>query len=183
MGAAFAMTVQMVASREESKGSEISQDGNHGAIEGPDKRNKKLATKIYVNEGGELETKTITMSVNGVDEKIAQAYIESIEKGWSELGVDIELVDSGGDLMLLPCEPLVCTTTNANGDPLGAASVGGQKMLYGKGQLETTPAHEFGHILGLQHGGRPGGIMTTGYGFQRRVVTSSDLLRVRSLYE
>ena len=84
--------------------------------------------------------------------------------------------------MLLPCDS-TCTTTNANGDPLGAASVGGQKMLYGKGQLETTPAHEFGHILGLQHGGRPGGIMTTGYGFQRRVVTSSDLLRVRSLYE
>jgi hypothetical protein len=158
----------------------VSQEGTETANRS-DTKNEKLSPKISIGEDGTIKIETITISADGVDKKIAQAYIEFAEETWSVLSLDLELVDSDGDLTLLTCDK-ICKTYNYDGEPLGAAVIAGTRLYYGKGQRKTTPGHEIGHILGLRHGGRPGGIMTPGYPFKRSV-TPHDILRIRSLYE
>jgi hypothetical protein len=91
----------------------------------------------------------------------------------------LEIVDSGGDIRVIPCTS-VCSINPEDNGYLGAALVGGRTMYYGASQYADTPTHEFGHILGLQHTLRPRSIMGQ---FRPRSVGSSDLRRIRSLYE
>jgi hypothetical protein len=146
----------------------------------PDVVNKRLRSKIHVGDDGKITTDRITVSFSGIDETTAKAYVEAAEYGWRAISLDLDLVASGGDLLIVPCFGN-CSTSNAmTGKPLGAAHVGGRVIYYGAGQFEDTPVHELGHILGLQHDYVGGSIMG---GSPSRHVTLYDVSRVRALYE
>ena len=126
---------------------------------------------VTVNEGlkdnVEVVGKNVSISVSiSSDGTVSQDdlkwYTNSIESDWEfndgefSLSVDVAVVESGGDLTLTKCTVAVCVRTNEAGKRFmaaGAAERGGTNIWHSTVQFSrvTTPAHEFGHILGFGH--------------------------------
>ncbi|NJR43973.1 hypothetical protein HC761_00380 [bacterium] len=104
-----------------------------------------------------LDMGEYTLSTDGtVAQSDAQNYVEVAQAYWtrSHVGEDgtvyatsirLKLVASRGDFRLTACIPSICTTG------LGAADLGGRNAYFSANQRKDTPAHEFGHMLGLNH--------------------------------
>ncbi|TMP26902.1 hypothetical protein, partial [Pseudoalteromonas rubra] len=158
--AAFATALRADWGRKQKYDSSTSGSQNDGFV-----KNKKLASKAtkYAQE----MIMSIDATVSGSPE-ISQSdllsYVESIENQWTGtykngdgdvlmLEVNLEVVESGGDISVLPCEK--CGYRLVDGGLAlvrGIALHGGNEMWFSKeygGQY--TAAHEFGHVLGFDH--------------------------------
>lgn len=109
-----------------------------------------------------------TMSYFNMSQSIAQNYIDAIEDGWNQsfydsesgytinFNVDLDLVGgTGGDLILI-------FDDDEWDSYAGKADLGGRDIYYGVAGSGAA-AHEFAHILGIDHFSNGGLIDASGF--------------------
>ena len=159
-----------------------------------DRVNKRLLRKgkITVDESGVAMEATIWKHPS-ISDHVAQDYVDGINAMWNvdhgdglSVSMKLSLVSNRdqADLRLFPCGASFCPKGG------GAASIGGRNIYHSPTGRLTTPAHEMGHILGLDHTYplkpplnqyfQERSIMS--YAANRKVMPE-DVQRLRSLYE
>ena len=129
-------------------------------------KNTKLASKITKSEDG--TSMSIVATISGSAEISAadlDSYVSAIESQWTgtysddngkqlSLTVDLQIVESGGDISVLACAKCGYSLNENRQLRLirGIALQGGNKMWYSKQYSgKYTAGHEFGHVLGFDH--------------------------------
>jgi len=145
-------------------------------------------------DGRSFSATDLTMSYDSsIAQESAEAYASLASNGWtvnytvdgkttsSSVGISVSraapnLASGGSDLHLSPCIGGGCAQ-------YGQAILGGRVLFLSPGQLQTTPAHEVGHIFGLGHDSSQmnfsGTIMSRSF---NRSVTPTDINRLFELY-
>jgi hypothetical protein len=136
-------------------------DGGSNSFDNNVTVNDNLKDNVTVD--GKNVSISVSLSGEGsVSQEDLDWYASSIESDFAfsddelSLSVDVTVVKEGGDLTLTNCTVSVCVRNDQSGKRFmaaGAAERGGSKIWHSTIQFSrsTTPAHEFGHILGFGH--------------------------------
>jgi RHS repeat-associated protein len=169
-----------------------------GPTDEPDRWNARMAGKVEVTKGETetlIEIKVTASYDRSISRQTAERYVESIGRDWNTefpagdgrmyvvkttitLMEAVPLSGRGGDVHLTRCSATDCNWLH----PGRANPSRGVMEIDEPEQHPNTPAHEFGHILGLGHRMYVNDSIMRGY-TPDRALSVGDLMRVSKLYD